>query len=279
MDRYIQYEIIRFRPFPETGEFANVGILALDPDDGGLQYKLVPKRFRRVTQFFNTLEPNTFAAAMSLLQDELERVAPALRGSSMWTKHTLGSLMNRDRESVWTFSEPRTVRVEGDTQETIEKLYELYVGRNFVNSDYQERFMVRATRHLLKRRGIEGYSERVVDDEIVPVKFPLVSDFGGTRVIKPISLSQKTTIGVIDHAATWHDRLRLLIKRGRLDNDKILLPISGPSSSDPDIVEAYRTARGELQALDVRVIDQEDEVGLLAFARLGAKPWNERMHY
>lgn len=277
MSEFAQYAIIRFRPFPETGEFANVGILMFDPTSAMFQYKIVPRRFRRVTQFFNALEPNVFGSSVLLLQQELDRLK-ALLESREHQRFLMSGLLRRDRESVWTFSDLRTVRIDGEPEDTLDKLYELYVGRNFVTSEYQEQIMVREVRRSLKRRGIDGYGERIIEDEIVPVKFPLVSEVRGTRVIKPISLNQKTTIGMIDHAATWHDRFRLLIDRGRLDREKILIPLAGPTVSDKSMSEAYKAARDELVELQVNVIEFDDVTSLIDFAKLGARPAIARLY-
>jgi hypothetical protein len=269
MDRFAIYSIVRFRPFPETGEFANVGIIALERPSGALRFKLVPKRYRRVTQFFNNLDANTFSDSISILEEEIRHMArqSVERRSSDFA---FKEFIRRDQEAVWVFSEARTVRYVGDFDDAIDRLYELYIGRNFINSEYSEQFMARHVRQFLRRRGIDTYSERLVDDEIVPVKFPLVSGVTTLHVIKPLSLGQKTTIGIIDHAATWHDRLRLLISRGKLRKENVLLPLMGPTSTEPAIGEAYLTARSELESLGVQIVDSDNESAIVEFARRGA---------
>ena len=46
-----QYAIVRFLPYLETGEFANVGIVMLCPDAGFFDFKLL-RHVRRITAFF-----------------------------------------------------------------------------------------------------------------------------------------------------------------------------------------------------------------------------------
>ena len=46
-----QYALLRFRPFAETGEFANVGIVLLAPEARFFGFRLL-KRYGRITQFF-----------------------------------------------------------------------------------------------------------------------------------------------------------------------------------------------------------------------------------
>lgn len=52
-----QYKIVRFTPYVETEEFANVGVVLYCPATGVLDYKLAPKRFGRVTSFFDGMDP------------------------------------------------------------------------------------------------------------------------------------------------------------------------------------------------------------------------------
>ena len=49
-----QYALLRFRPFVETGEFANVGVVLLAPEARFFGFRLL-KRYGRITQFFHQL--------------------------------------------------------------------------------------------------------------------------------------------------------------------------------------------------------------------------------
>lgn len=267
MNDVVQYSIIRFRPLPETGEFANVGIVLFDRKERQFLYKIVPKRFRRVTQFFNTLHPNVFASSITLLQSELDRLSAVFQRSAGDAITVLENFLRQGRESVWTFSDIRALLADAPLEDVLDRLYETYVGRNFINFDYQELIMVREIRAYLRRRSVFDFTERVIEDEIVPVKFPLVSETNGTRVIKPISLSQRTTLGIIDHSATWHDRFRLLIKRNRLTPENVLIPMTGPVGDDSALQEAFSTAKDEFSNLGVSIVDRSDVDAVLNFAK------------
>ena len=52
-----QYALLRFRPFVETGEFANVGVVLLAPEARFFGFKLLNKqRHGRITHFFHQLD-------------------------------------------------------------------------------------------------------------------------------------------------------------------------------------------------------------------------------
>jgi len=43
------YAIVRFMPYAETQEFANVGVVMCVPDKNIFKFKLAPKHFARIT--------------------------------------------------------------------------------------------------------------------------------------------------------------------------------------------------------------------------------------
>lgn len=55
MKKLVRYSVIRFMPFSETQEFANVGIVIHAPQTGEVQFKLANTRFGRVSQFLMIL--------------------------------------------------------------------------------------------------------------------------------------------------------------------------------------------------------------------------------
>src|SRR5690606_13433554 len=73
-----QYAIVRFMPYVETGEFANVGVLLWEPKNRYLGFKLLRRKYGRITQFFEELEKAVYLRAMGDLENELSRVKQLL---------------------------------------------------------------------------------------------------------------------------------------------------------------------------------------------------------
>ena len=65
-----QYALLRFRPFAETGEFANVGIVLLAPEARFFGFKLL-NRYGRITQFFKELDKKVYLNGRGLFKEEL----------------------------------------------------------------------------------------------------------------------------------------------------------------------------------------------------------------
>ena len=86
-----QYAIVRFMPYIETGEFANVGILLWAPKTRYLGFKLLRKKHARITQFFEELDRGLYLKTMANLDAELRRVQGML-------KDQVGEFGDNDRD-------------------------------------------------------------------------------------------------------------------------------------------------------------------------------------
>ena len=74
-----QYAIVRFAPFVETGEFANVGIIMMAPKQRFFAFELELKRYGRITRFFEDVDAKLYRKTLYNLKAELERVADVLK--------------------------------------------------------------------------------------------------------------------------------------------------------------------------------------------------------
>ena len=68
-----QYAIVRFLPYAETGEFANVGIVLICPQTGYFNFKLL-KHVRRISAFFEELDAAIFKNTYKTFFAELTRL-------------------------------------------------------------------------------------------------------------------------------------------------------------------------------------------------------------
>ena len=134
-----QYALLRFRPFAETGEFANVGVVLLAPEARFFGFRLL-KRYGRITQFFKELDKKVYLNGRELFKEELERFAAQLRKLALDGRKTVPDVrlavdlfaeLVRHREAILQFDERRVV-LSDDPKATLNALYVYYVERNFV---------------------------------------------------------------------------------------------------------------------------------------------------
>lgn len=269
------YAIVRFMPFVETGEFANVGIVIMAPEQRFFAFKLMVQRHARVMHFFEQLEAKVFRATMRNLQEELDRATGVLRRHGFdkrlkvndvdFAKGLFAEII-RPRETIIKFSEPRAILAD-DLKETLTKLYGHYVKRTFVTREYQETMLERSMRKWLYQAGIAERFERAeLGNDEYHVTFPFVElhENHAVKAIKPLYLGHNQATKIIEHGGQWLWRINQLRKRKKLP-DSVLFAVQEPQEDGPK-GNAYREIVEGLQDAGAAVLPYADKDGILAFA-------------
>lgn len=261
MNTACHYAIVRFMPFVETGEFANVGVVMFAPNARYFGFKLLGNRYARVTNFFEQMDAKVFRASMGTFREELQRIDGMLK--QMGTDRRMKSL-DRDgavrlwgeiikpRETMLRFSDSRVVLAEEPRAKML-ALFEYYVERNFVNREYQEQILERGVRGWLRDAKLlnQFHAGRVGNDEY-HAQFPFVAgpDDKPEKIIKPLNLDYPEASKIIDHGGQWVVRINALKKRQLLPA-QVLFAVNGP-------VDA--TARGKARR---EVVEELEEAGVI----------------
>lgn len=272
------YAIVRFMPYVETGEFANVGVLLWIPKQKTLLFKLLRRKYGRITQFFEELDKQVYLKAMNDLDVELQRIQGLLSQGAVVTASSnleygfhkgIFEEIIRPRETIVRFSEQRAILSENPA-ETLTALYDYYVGRNFVTKEYQEGLMEKGIKRLLDQENLgKRYQKRKVQDKVYGVSFPFVEeqDHKAVRVIKPLFLGQQDSTAIIEHGGHWQLKVEQLQKR-QLLHGPILFPVKGPEDAkvDDHRQEAFEEALHGLEGAGIQLIAYEDHRKILDFA-------------
>ncbi len=273
-----QYAIVRFMPYVETGEFANVGILLWVPKTRYLGFKLLRKKYARITQFFDELQRGVYLKTMENFEVELHRVQNMLKNhidnfgnnDREYGFHKgLFQELIRPRETIIRFSEQRVVLAENPDQ-TLVELYDYYVGRNFVTKEYQEAILEKGVKKLLEQRNLAlRYTKCRIEDHLYGVTFPFVEQDEGNaiRVIKPLFLGQADSTAIIEHSGRWKLKVEQL-RRRHLLNGPVLFPVKGPEHTGTSDVrlEAFEEARVNLAGDGVEVVLYTEQDRIINFA-------------
>lgn len=270
-----QYAIIRFAPFVETGEFANVGVLLIAPQQRFFGFLLETKRYGRITQFFNELDAKVYRNALLNVKSEMERVRELLschRRVKQFVENdtdlinVLFKEITRTREAIIRFSSIKTVLTE-DPNEKLEEIFQFYVERNFVDKQYQEKIMEKNVKGWLTTAKLaEKFVKQKIGDSTYQASFPFVELVNDRKpkVIKPLHLSQDDSSRIYDHGAQWVIRIKKLKSRF-LEADNVLFALSSPEEKGARW-EAYREVENELLDIGVRVAKIEEKEDILNFA-------------
>lgn len=263
------YAIVRFAPFVETGEFANVGIVLMAPAQRYFGFKLLGKRYSRITHFFEQLDAQVFRATLKALRQELQRVAVLLDRQPLtdtaFAKNLFAEVV-RPRETVIKYSEPRTVLADAP-EATLAELYGFYVERNFVTYEYQETALERGVRQWLTQARLgQRFTRQEIGNADYHATFPFVEKHveQPVKVIKPLHLAHDQPSKIIDHGGQWQVRVQKLRQRELLP-DQVLFAVQGPVDDDSRR-DAFAEAVADLERTGITVLPYENKAQILTFA-------------
>lgn len=264
MTHVARYSIIRFLPYAETEEFANVGIVMFAPTARYFDFQLSNK-WRRLSGFFDKLDRRVFAQGVAAFAEELARTREmAGQASAQWAFDDLV----RPREALFRFSAVRAVMAESP-QSKLNELFDHYVEHDFATPEYQEKLIEKAVRGVLRRGGLgDRYQSTKLGVEGLQFKVPfaeLDADGKALRVIKPMHLAYDDPVRILDHGNQWLGRLRHL-ERVKAMPKSMLLAVTQPPV-EADGFGAFEEVRRDLANMGAVFAASNDEQALLNFAQ------------
>ncbi|SEH08338.1 Uncharacterised protein [Candidatus Venteria ishoeyi] len=265
-----QYAIARFMPFIETGEFANIGIVLLVPQQKRITFKLITRRYARVTNFFHDLDANVYHTARNVLKDELVRLQGFLHDKNAEAAEMLFHELVRPRETVLRFSKPRVVLAD-NIDKKLDDLFGFYVEHNFATKQYQEHILEKTLRGWLTESGInKQFKREKVGDPDYAAPFPFVESKyqKPEKIIKPLYLGHEELTQLVDHGGLWTIRINQLQARGALPH-KVLFTIEGGTATPGHEKECLRVA-GELKSNGIKVLPHDAKTDIMNFAKSAA---------
>lgn len=265
------YTIVRFCPFIETEEFANVGIVMVAPEVGYLGFKLMTRKHARVTGFFEQLDSAVFRVVIANVKEELERAAKVVEAGSLHRTpeakvqfaRRLFLELTRRRETVIKFGDLRGVLTD-NPRAKLEELYGHYVERDFVTKEYRETVLERVMRKWLFSAGIGDRFEKLeVGNEDYHATFPFVEQVvtETKTALKPLNLAQEQPSKILEHGGQWLFRIQTLKRKGLLPK-LVVFPVEGPTEDGPR-KKAYTEITGELKSAGATVVDYADKAAIL----------------
>lgn len=268
MKKLYQYALMRFMPFVETGEFANVGVLLCCPETGYWGYMLAPTRFARVTGFFQEMDKNLYKIALQKFEKEMH-ITQKIAGQHAFKEMTsFFTEITRPRQALIQFSNVRSMVADVGDANLLDKLYKHYIKREFATEQYREQQLLRAVKQKIKNASINiEYKEKVFKPGVREVRIPLVGDTrNGVRLIRPLAFYHSKPTMILEHGEQWINRMRALIKEGFVDAGNILLPIDTPNYKDADKEKAFNEVMDMLNEYKLKTVLANEDKKLIKFA-------------
>ncbi|MCQ9087401.1 DUF3037 domain-containing protein [Vibrio alginolyticus] len=267
MKTVCHFHVIRFMPFFETGEFANVGVVMYSPATGFFDYRLAPSNFGRVKSFFKELDNDLYKLILSSIESEFEYIKELVE----LERNDISNIMNeltRPRDGMILYSNKRSV-LTTNPEQALENEYLLNVGRVFASRVDFEQKMASEIRNWIKPSIVGAkYKRQKLNTQFYEFELPLVAQVAEEiKAIKPLAFKQKNALLASDHVNTWIGRAKNLIKAGTVQSHNLLFAMQPPEGKHDDIVNIYGDARHELNLNCIPCIEYDDKVRLIEFAK------------
>jgi hypothetical protein len=261
-----KYSIIRFQPYPETEEFANIGIVLYATASKRLEFKLLEsKQHARITHFFEPLSRDVFVQTSKIIHAEIDRIKKYLDETR--ADVDLYAELIRRREDIIRFSESRVLFCT-DPAAAVNELFEHYIHRSFAHEPGHEEKMKRQVRDLLEHYNLgEKYREGVIGEpDKYEVKFPFVAKNKKQTVIKPIHFKHEKPSQLIDHGLSWLSKIQQLEKYLYIQPDEILFAYDAPDDDQGALFAAFNEIKDQIVKEGIEMADINGKEKIIKFA-------------
>lgn len=263
------YSIVRFAPFAETEEFANVGIVLSAPAIGRMEYRLARKNLKRVNQFFEC--NSLFAQAMEMAQNELETVRQITAQAQEAQIVNHFRFLTEPKESLIRFSPMRSI-LANDLSATLDELFERYIERQGIGRERREETMVREIRSLFAQASIRSFRDETLTGELTRLHLPLVHRNEVVAAIKPMAFDQAEPSAILDHCEQWLMKFARAEREGVIELKNVLVPVTAPAEEEsPRHRKAVQIARDSIQERGLQLVDFQATQSIAAFAQSYAR--------
>lgn len=278
-DIVCNYAIARFRPYPETAEFVNVGLVLICPQVGYFGHLFEHRKHKRITDFFPELDVEVFKAGLAGLRQEIERVSGredeaearqlVMREAADANLTGFQELV-RPREALFQFGEIGTV-LATDPRAKLQELFRHYIKRQFADRrEYQEIIMRRRLADFLNKNhlGRDYKTDQRVGDDTYHVVLPFVhyrQDIA-SKAIKPLHLDKEGTTEIYRHGDAWISTVRRLQQINCLPKE-FLFAVKNPEGRGPKTDAAAEICK-ELRTLHTQTVPIEETHRILDFAKV-----------
>lgn len=273
-----QYAIVRFEPYAETEEFANIGIVLFAPEQSYFNFKLTKVNSSRVTSFFSEFDKLKFKNIVSNYHKDLDYFKNLTKNNQ---KDTIqNSLIFKElvhsRSGIIKFSELR-VKLSASPKDELNKLFDYYIERSFVKLKTHEKLLENQISTLFEEHSFrKKFSKSDIGSDIYKTSFPFVEKSKNEviKVIKPFYLGHSTPQRIIEHSLQWTGKLNYL--KDMLP-PKVLFIVEPPSSITEnnlprnqldERLDAFEQAKKLLEDTEIAsVVNYENKKKILDYAK------------
>ncbi|MFU2147183.1 DUF3037 domain-containing protein [Hafnia paralvei] len=263
------YSIIRYAPFAETEEFANIGVVLCAPKRHLFLFKLTKRNDSRICSFFR--DDLIFPKAKDAIQRELELVQKSIESfSSAEQVAVFFRNYTAKRESIFQFSTIRVTVPDSPIAE-IERIYNKFIKLSEYTPERREEILNKELKNRFKKYSDlkNVFKKEQIGGELIKLTIPLAAKLDNNIVctIKPLAFDQTEASKMMDHCETWVARLLRASNEGLINKNGILIPVDGPVNPTTKSKNAMNAIEKTIEGHGIKCIRHDAESEIIAFAR------------
>ncbi|EIV2913307.1 DUF3037 domain-containing protein [Serratia marcescens] len=263
------YSIIRYAPYAETEEFANIGVVLCAPKLGVFHYQLTQSNNARVKSFFQdeVIFPHAkdaFAREMKFAQEQVGKFP---------TPEKLANFFNyliEKKESIIHFSPARVVMAEHPREMTL-NLFNKFVNHSEVTKESREIILARELKNRFSHYNDlkNAFRKETLGGELTRFSIPFVARQDGDILcaIKPLAFTQDKPEKMMEHCDSWTAKILRAASEKILSLSNVLFTIDSPFQQNDLEVKAMREIRRTFDEKGINHTEHRDESSIIDFAR------------
>ncbi|WP_042844826.1 DUF3037 domain-containing protein [Providencia rettgeri] len=264
------YSIIRYAPYAETEEFANVGVVICSPKTNEICFNLTKSNDARIQNFFR--DDSIFKIVKPLIEKELI-IASGLANNFNSAEGLRDFFFNltEKRESVFSYS-PVRVLMAYNADEELNKLYNKFIKQTGNTKERREDILATELRHRFQvHNELKGVFKKVrFGGELTSFEMPLVAETNNNEVlcaIKPLAFNQTEPSKMLEHCDKWVARIKRAVDENILKFNNVLFTIDHKVKLKAPESKAIDEIKYTLDRYKISHFEANDKESTIEFAK------------
>lgn len=263
------YSIVRYAPYAETEEFANIGVVLCAPKKHAFHFKLTQGNDARISAFFrdDTIFPyakDAVARELRLAKEQIRNFDSAERLAQFF------SYLTAKRESIFHFSSTRVV-LTSDPERELALIYDKFINHAEYNKERREDILAKELKSRLNSYSElkNAFKKETLGGDLTRFAMPFVAknDDEILCAIKPLSFGQKEPGKMMEHCDSWVARVTRAANENLLNLANVLFTIDGHKKPLAAEAKAMDEIRRTFDRHHISHFKHDDELSIISFAK------------
>jgi len=263
------YSIVRYAPYAETEEFANIGVVLCAPKKHAFHFKLTQGNDARVSAFFrdDTIFPyakDAVARELKLAKEQVRNIDTA-EGVAQFFNY-----LTAKTESIFHFSSTRVV-LASDPEHELALIYDKFINHAEYSKERREDILAKELKSRLNSYSElkNAFKKETLGGDLTRFSMPFVAknDDEILCAIKPLSFGQKEPGKMMEHCDSWVARVTRAANENLLNLANVLFTIDGHKKSLSAEAKAMDEIRRTFDRHNISHFKHDDELSIISFAK------------